>query len=395
MFGESIHMNFNLPFIKCFLATILLGQYISATQLVLENYTKSNRIWMGLKEALIEPVYFEVIESQVAGEIEIVANDGMLVKENTHLVTINPKQLALDENSLKLEEEKYLVALEKIENEGFEREQKLQKALEDAEAAKIKLADLKLNLASNDEFHQLKSNILIAENKIEKRIERLKSQLSPDALGRDIEIKKRELFLALEAQRNQIIISRRRAQLRAKEQGQFLYSQELKEIFKRNSNLSRKAWVEPGTQIARIENRNQYTVKIVSTDELLDRIPQDQMMVMVKSKSAGKLIRANFSSIEFETLGLNSNTIYKFEIKEGDSKDISVSSTRKEMVHLFQLFEEPCFIVPKRDLVLDNTISLMNQGWSVLVKRLWKQAEVLAVAPQHLAIRLANESDSQ
>ena len=352
----------------------------------LSSYQEVDRLWIGLGEGSLEPKAIEAIQASIEGYYLFEARDGDRLRKGQFWLTIDPSKLELEKQELALEEKKLKEAERKAQLDETEELLALEAKLEEVEEQRRLL----LETSSVEEAAELLDAGLIERvqrgvTKLDEEIERLRSLMDPETRQTAKELTKKEQALQIERKRLALIITEKRSKIKANFEGMLTLSTEVKERLLEDSEGL--VWLSPGAAIGLIANRDTYVVRIPSEGTLLDTVPQDKARIMIRNQEEGKLIMADLLQVNQEQTGAQSQDVFEFEISKEDAKSLSTVNQKKIVAHLFRTFEKPCRMIPKRDIAFEDSTTLQSGGWKLLVQKLYPEVELVAIGPQHLAVR--------
>ena len=375
--------------------TVLLALFLfspllaSAENLAeLSSYQKVDRLWMGLAEGIIEPKALETVQAPIEGYYLFEARDGDWLKKEQHWLTIEPNKLELEKQELELEGQKLKEAERLAELEEVEELQRLEEQLEEIEEQQRLLLAAVSNQEESEFLPQnLGERVRKAFEKLDVEAERIRDLTSTETREATKTLTKKEQALQLERKRLTLIATEKRSKIKAPFDGMLTLSNEVKEQLLKPGETSGLIWLRPGTAIGLIADRRSYLVRVPSEGTVLDTIPEEDVKILITNREEGKLVMANFLQINQEQIGTQTSEIFEFEITKEDAQDLTVASQKKIIANIFRTFKEPCRVIPKRDIAFEDSAILQSGGWKLLVNKLYPEAELIAVGPQHLAVR--------
>lgn len=275
-----------------------------------------------------------------------------------------------------------------MKHEESEELQRLEEKLEEL----IEQDRLLLEAFSNEQESQLlpsglDERVQTGLSKLKAETDRVRALIDPENRQTTKDLAEKEQALQLERKRLSLIAVEKRSQIKAPFEGMLDLSTEIKELLLESRESNGLIWLPPGTGIGLIADRRSYIVRIPAEGTPLGSIPQDKAKIMLTSKEEGKLVMADLLSVKQEQDGARASEIFEFKVSKEDAQSLSVIGQQKIMAHLFRTFDHPCRVIPKRDIAFEDTSVLQSGGWQMLVRKLWPEAELIAVGPQHLAVR--------
>lgn len=362
----------------------VLGQDAKA----LSSYQEVSRLWIGLEEGVIEPYSIETIQVPVEGYYAFHVRDGDWLEENQHWLTAEPNKLQLEREELELEELKTERAKRDAAIESSEEYNRLEERLEEiVERRRVLVKTVALERESEGLPKGVVERVASAIEKLDGEAERVRELISEEVRQNKKLLSEKERGLQLERKRIALIASQKRSIVKAPFAGRLTLSTEVKNLIEQNTESNGLVWLSPGTTIGVIADRRTYLVRIPSENTSLDTLPEEEMQVMLTGKEDGKLIVADLLQIKQEQEASRFVQIFEFLVDEQDAAGISVLGPQKRLVHLFRTFEKPCRAVPKSAIAFEDATALQSGGWATLVGKIWPDAVLVAVGPQHLAIR--------
>ena len=354
----------------------------------LSNYQEVNRLWIGLAEGIIEPTSLEAIKTQVEGYYLIEARDGDWLQKDQHWLTMEPNKLDLEKQELELEEKKAKEVQRKALIEKSEELQRLGEKLEEiVEEQRLLNEALAEERQSELLSAGLEERVQTGQDKLEIEAERIRELMKPEIREAAKLLADKEQALQLERKRLSLLALENRSKIKAPFEGMLELSTAVKELLLENKDSGGLIWLPPATGIGLITDRTSYIVRIPSEGTQLPSIPQEKLRIMITSKEEGKLISADLLRVIKEQRGEQASLIYEFKISKEEAESLTLLSQQKTIAHLFRTFDSPCRVIPKRDIAFEDTAALQSGGWKKLVKELWPNVELIAVGPQHLAVR--------
>lgn len=355
----------------------------------LSSYQEVTRLWIGLEEGVIAPRSIETVQAPLEGYYAFHARDGDWLEKDQHWLTAEPNKLQLEQEEFDLEELKIKEAQRNGEIERSEEYSRLEERLEEL-LEKRRL--LEVSLGTEEELPEgVAARVATGIQKLDEEVERVRELISEEVREDKKFLSEKERDLQLERKRVALIASKKRSIVRAPFAGQLTLSTELQDVIKQNKEANGFVWLAPGTTIGVVADRRNYLVSIPSENTTLETVPEDEMQIMITSREDGKLLIADLHQVRQEQRGSEFVQIFEFLIGEEDSKSISILGQQKNLVHLFRTFEKPCRAVPKSAIAFEDTSALQSGGWAGLVRKIWPDAVLVAVGPQHLAIREKGE----
>ena len=354
----------------------------------LTSYPEVERLWLGLAEAVIEPRALETVQAQLEGYYLFQARDGDWLEKGQLWLKIEPNKLELEKRELELGEQKSKEAERLAELEESEELVRLEEQLEEVVENRRLLIEAATIQEESDLLPQnLEDRVRIGLDKLDREAQRIRNLMSSETRQATKDLTEKEQALQLERQRLALIATEKRSLIKANFAGMLSLSTEVKQRLLDAGDTSGLVWLPPGTGIGLIADRTSYVVRVPSEGTLLDTIPENNVKVMIASREDGVLVMADLIEVSQEQKGAQAVEVYEFEISKEDAKKLSVSSQKKTIANIFRTFEKPCRVIPKRDIAFEDSTTLQSGGWKTLVEKLYPEAELIAVGPQHLAVR--------
>ena len=355
----------------------------------LTSYQEVNRLWIGLVEGIIAPHSFETVQAPLEGYYLFEARDGDWLTKDQHWLTIGPNKLELDKDELRLEQRKLEESRRLATIEDDENLTRLEERLEELDEQQRLLRESLANEAEVETLSlDLEERVQAGLAKLEKETSRVRDLMSEDLRKEKKDLTEKEQQLQLERKRLALIAAEKRSQIKSPFDGMLELSSEVKELLLKSSDSGNLIWLAPTTGIGTITDRRTYVVRVPSEGTQLESIPQEQVKIMISSAKEGKLVKADLLQVVQEQRSTEVTQIYEFQISQEEAKSLSVVGQQKTVAHLFQVFDKPCRVIPKRDIAFSDTTVLQSGGWGALVKKIWPGTELIAVGPQHLAVRI-------
>ena len=355
----------------------------------LSDFPETNRIWLGLEDGAIRPRNYDSIKVDSAKFIAIHAKDGQMLKKDEHWLTIDPEELQLERKALKLEEEKFKI---KLREERWNGADVIEKQKLSLDGLKSKKQELQGFLERGENIGGLEGRIQHGLLDIDKKIQRIESQIDPENVKKEFELFESEGLLDLKRKRKRFELLERRSIVRAAFDGKLQLSELVNEEIAKLESEDDPAWILNNTTIATLVDEKHYEVVVKFTNSYTRGAKPENLMVLLQDSQTGQLIEGEFDRIEeIETgSGIKYNSIFK--LNNLDAGVAKHSSGETHFVHVYRKYSEKHTLVQKKDIAFISPEILKQYGWSGLVKHLWPKSTVLQVGPQTILIKSSDEN---
>lgn len=376
-----------ITWLLCFLFSYAAWAEKQAPEL--SDFPKTNRIWLGLEEGSIRPRNYDSIKTDIARFIVVHAKDGQILKKDEHWMTVDPEELELERKALSVEEEKFKI---KLRDERWNSDELIEKQKLALDGLKSKKEELVSFLEQGEDIGGLRERISTGLLDIDKKIQRIQSQIDPENVKKEFELFESEGLLDLKRKRKRFELLERRSIVKAAFEGKLELSESVKQEIGKPRDKDKPTWISNNTTIATLVDEKHYEVVVKLTNSYSREAKPENLMVLLQDSQTGKLIEGTFDRIEeIETgAGIKHNSIFK--LSNLPVEVAKHSSGESHFVHIYRKYPKAHSLVQKKDIAFIAPSILKKHGWSGLVKHLWPKSTVLQVGPQTILIKNGNEN---
>lgn len=368
-------------FFKCAIATLALNVSTSATP-KLEDFPSASKIWIGAENSHFSLANSKEYTAQGDYKMALISSNEAGLKEGDHWATINPAQYQLESESLAIEERDINLQIDMLEDSDSAKLLSLE-----ADHSEIETKIDKLNHAINSSGFE--DAVLTRLKKARERLSvqklRIESKFEKDSYLDESILKEEQLRLSLKKKKRAFQTLERNSILKAPFSGKL-------EILLAESSIQKlhngeTIWLPSNTPYARIVDNSQINLQLIPTNILIQHPgSKENLSILVHTGSSNSLIRAHFHKEKYDSSSATKKK-WIFNIKKEDIQIASSLIDSQFVAHVFLEFDKPAILVNKNDIAALYPTVLQKSGWSGVIKKIWPTANIIAIAPQAIAIR--------
>jgi hypothetical protein len=146
-------------------------------------------------------------------------------------------------------------------------------------------------------------------------------------------------------------------------------------------------WLDANQHIATLVNEESYEITLLQMKTPIGGLSPSELIAVLHDGQSGRLITGDYARSEEEDKAGEIIRRFMFRIREKSVEDARKAIGHTNMVHVYRRFDEPIHLIFKKDIAFATPGILEKGGWVAVVRHLWKDAEVLQVGPQSIAIK--------
>ncbi len=351
-----------------------------------EKYKRSHELSLGTKSVAIQPKRSLEIQSESSGSLTILLDRDRLMVAKDHLWAQMDKE-NLERQKKKLEIDEIAKLLGKEKTEEYDRPEKIKKAEEELEEARVTIEKMKKLLSSERLLKNAEKifpgiGVVNAKtlNKAEDDFKFAKKKLT----------RLQEIDKVLDEGKDEIL---EMDLVRAKE----AYDEAAK-----RSNYTIPFSGELRLELDYVEGQKEYTVgsrEVVATlndyaemhillgvqGEPWISLPSESLIVRLSDRENTEIAYSDDKSVKNERTR-REEKFYIFAIETEKARHLKRMAGTSMQANLLTKLEKRCWIVPKVDIAMEALGKSTSKVWADIVDDLWPGAKVLAQGDNALAI---------
>lgn len=348
----------------------------------LSKLPTATKVWLGSEKTLITTNDEMSFTSSSDSKFQLLKADGQWLKKGDHWGTLNPEQLAAEREAYNLEQRKIALQIDELEDSNIENLLKIEQSHTEISE---KASELKLALKIEELSKETKERINKALERLDKQLKRLKNKIDTEQFLLENSLKHEELLLSLKQKKRVLEALEYQSELKAEFDGKLDLLIDDDKI----QDLSEKklVWLPTNQIFANLVDDRKVNVELTPSSSSLHSVAPEKVSLLIHLGAEGKLVRAQFKTVEsIENSQLN-NKKWVFGIADKDSDTIKNAIGTQRVANLFRELDEPAHLVMKHDIASVRPSVLKEKGWRGLVRDLWPDSQVVFIGPQSIALR--------
>lgn len=347
----------------------------------LNDYSKSDHLWLTMEEGIIEPSQNKDYSSTTEDHITFLKKHGSHLSKGTPWAIINKEDLDLSERKIVLERSK---AKKELSNMLLKQENESDKKALAIQSIKSKKQQFIDALTDDSIPKNLKEKIQDAILKMDSKIAAHEALLTPEALAVELENAKEDLLIELERKEINFKKIKKRAVLKAEFDGTL-------EIHVENASTAHEQtkgyWPAPSTQYASITDNSHYNLKISTRNSALNIEDPARLSAKLQDIGHRSMVTAQYSGrgSSKKSSGIKEFHLFKLEKNQADFAENNLGELRS--VYVYYKLDSPCHILPKKNIAFLAPEVLEKRGWQGLVSHLYPGAKLVRSGPTTLAVK--------
>jgi hypothetical protein len=335
----------------------------------LASYPLADRVWLGTFGGEVEVNPLSELPVTRTGEIRLLANDGMEVKEGAAVALADAEKIQQSADQLALDESALPVKLKTAEWSHQEKTAGLERQLEELEAriAKLTLSPKERQLLGED----LTLRLAEEGRKLQGQLATMHEKLAPEFRAEELRIEQQQLRQDIERKRAEHLELVRSMEITAPHDGVF--------------HALKSGKVRASEIIGTVERRGKAAVTLQLLDpELRSETPES--LAIAVSSPTGEIFTGKFSHIE-RVPGIRLGpAVYHFTLDVSQSTPLRDDLSGDRMVTLYKLLGRQTRIVAKVDFLFSHAAEIQQLGWAGFLRSVWPDARVIHVGPRSIAL---------